>query len=350
MTKTKTSRISVREIARAAGYSKSTVGDALKNKTGVNKSTREHILSVAEALGYVPDPRIASWMARVQEAKSKDLLPIAWLNTDPEENCWHKYKFNTPYLIGAQERAMQLGYRLKEMWLHEPEMSMRRMARILRHQGIEGVVVAPSAYHLRLDWEHLAAVSMGGILLAPRLHKIMVDFFYNLVLALKMVKRVGYSRIGICLPEYMDRGMNRSIHAAAHYFHGTTPKLKKVPPLFYHEAIDGDWSVEKGQIIPWLSRHRPDVIVCHNSKMVACLEEAGVRVPEDIGVVHFSTDDDVSDWAGISSNRRDVGDLAVQTVASLMRVRQFGLPQSPGITFIRGTWHPGRTLLIPKPK
>jgi LacI family transcriptional regulator len=111
-----------------------------------------------------------------------------------------------------------------------------------------------------------------------------------------------------------------------------------------------DYSMVKKQIAAWLSRHKPDVIVCHNGHMLEWVEEAGYRVPEEIGVVHLATDDDVSDWAGLTSNRREMGAVSSELVVSLVNSRQFGVPRIDRSTLIRGTWHPGRTLLVPKPE
>jgi LacI family transcriptional regulator len=179
----------------------------------------------------------------------------------------------------------------------------------------------------------------------------MADIYYNLLLALKMVKRHGYRRIGICLTELLDRSALHSARAAASYFNATIPKPGKVvPPLFYRGESPRDWPTAKEKITAWLSYHRPDVIVCHSSQILACVKEAGYRVPEGLGVVHLATDDDVTDWAGVTSNRREMGEIAAELVVSLMQRRQFGVPRTARHTIIRGSWHPGRTLLIPKPE
>ena len=62
-------------------------------------------------------------------------------------------------------------------------------------------------------------------------------------------------------------------------------------------------------------------------------------------MVHLAIDDDVSDWAGVYSNRRTAGSAAAQRVISLVYTRQFGVPSVPLNTMIRGTWRAGSTLL-----
>ena len=46
----------MREIAQAAGVSMTTVSNALSGKGRLPAATRERVRSIAEALGYEPDP------------------------------------------------------------------------------------------------------------------------------------------------------------------------------------------------------------------------------------------------------------------------------------------------------
>jgi DNA-binding LacI/PurR family transcriptional regulator len=350
MKKKKTKRVSIREIARVAGLSPSQVSYALQNRPRVKKATRDRVLRIAKTLGYNPDPRLSSWMTQVREAKEKDLLPIAWLNTLELKDAWQRYKFLSPSLEGAQKRAEQLGYRLEEFWLHEPGMTMARLSRILYQRGIEGVIVTPPAKHIRLDWKHIAGVGLGSELLAPRLHQVGADVFYNMYLALKMAERFGYRRLGVCLAREFDSYSLYACRAAVRDFQATRPKLDTLPPLFYTGHEPHERAASKRQIAEWLERHRPDFIVCHSNYMKEWVESAGLRVPEDIGIAHLATDDDVSDWAGTNAQRRDSAAFAVELVVSQIQARQFGIPKIARRTLMRGVWHGGKTLLIPKPR
>ncbi len=344
MKKRKSSNASLGDVARAAGISTTAASFALRNRPGVSKATRERVQRIARRLGYAPDPRIVSWMARMQEAKSRELLPIAWLNTDQEEDSWHKYKFHTPYLEGARERALELGYRIEEIWTREPGMTMRRISQILYQRGIEGVIVTYPARHLRLKWDRLACVALEGALLAPRLHRVMSDGNYNLLLALKILRRQRYRRIGICLTEEVDQFTQHVLRSTAHHFVSTLPKTDRIPPLFFAE-----WEpLGERQLTTWIRSHRPEVIVGSSSSLLDLVKATGVRVPQDVGIVHLSLDDDLLDWAGVHSDKREVGATAAEWVISLVQNHRFGVPKSGLTTSVRGSWRFGRTLLIPR--
>ncbi len=348
-------RVSVRAIAKAAKVSKSTVGYVLRNKARVSPFTRAKVLRAAEKLGYAPDAHVtaarSAWMSAVRGAGSKGLLPIAWLNSHGEPDAWSKYLFNTPYLEGARSRALELGFRIEEIWTLQPGLTMRRLSQILTNRGIEGVIVPLHARHLRLDWTRFAAVAIGSTLLAPNLHRVSFDIYFNLHLALRTLKRFGYRRIGICLEDRSNSTTHQAIGARAYQEHGLARPADRVPPLFFTRAPSpGEaWEQAKKKARGWVKKYRPDVIVCLSDWMLECVEAEGFRVPGDIGIVHLATDDDVKDWAGICAHRREVGEAAVELTASLIQHRSFGIPKLPQHTQVRGSWSPGWTLLAPRP-
>jgi LacI family transcriptional regulator len=350
MRKKKSPVVSVGEVARAAGVSKGTACNVLLNRAGPSQKTRERIKAIAERLGYSPDARAGRRMDAVRAAKAKDLLPIAWLNTDSNREAWREFPYFAPYLNGAAERALQLGYRLEEIWLHEPGMSTRRISKILYQRGIAGVIVTQPANHVRMNLDHLAAISLEWNLLVPRLHRAMSDRAFNLMLALRVLKRFGYRRIGICLEKRFARFFAYPTWSVVHYFLATTPKRDWIPPMQYDGTAREMQREALSRMKTWMKEERPEVIVCHSNLVLDWVEKLGYRVPDDVGVVHLAQDHDVPDWAGIDSKRHQVGALAAERVINLLQNHQFGIPESPVTSMIRGTWVHGRTLRTPKGK
>jgi len=341
--KNKANKASVRNIAQVAGVSPMAASFALNNKPGVSTATRERILRIARELGYAPNARLSGLMAQVRTATLQDLLPIAWLNTAREKDAWHSFLFQTPYLEGARARALELGYKLEEFWCHEPGMTMRRLSRILYQRGIEGVIVTHPERHVRLDWDCLASVALGASLLVPKLHQIAPDINFNFQLALKSLRRLGYRRIGICLSPDVDSASHYTTRATANDLYFRASISDRVPPLFYPPFWTEGLDKEK-KMLAWFKRYKPEVIVGHDNRIVQWLQRAGFRVPGDVGVVHLAVDDDVLDWAGIHSRRRQMGVTAVDQLVALMRSHQYGVPETPLNIRVCGTWQNGRTL------
>lgn len=348
--KKNTKAVSLAEIAREAGVSRMAVSLALRNQPRVSKETRERVLSIAKKLGYKPDARLASWMTLVHDTARRELLPIAWINSSTEEDAWRRHRYLTPYFEGARNRCEQLGYRLEEFWLREPGMTNQRMSRILYSRGIQGVILAPphdglGMGHVRLDWQHFACAGFEEkVLSAPQIPRVAQDWFYNMTLALKLLRRSGYRRIGLLLPGQADRRSAHMTRAAAHYFHLHIPETERVPVL-----INRDPSAHGRDILRWIKKTRPDVVVGQNGELVDVIVEAGYRVPEDIGVVHLALEDDCADWAGVWACKREIGALTADMVVARLQKNDFGLPAVRSDTLIPGRWSPGRTLLEPKP-
>jgi DNA-binding LacI/PurR family transcriptional regulator len=336
------SRVSLGDVARAAKVSVTTAGCALRNLPGVGEETRNRVIATARELGYFPDARLASTMAGIRRTAEKDLLPVVWLNADQEPDAWHRYSFLSPYLEGARERFLELGYRIEEIWMKEPGTSMRRIARIIESQGIEGVIVTNPAKHVRLNWPRLAGVAIGGGLLVPALHRVDMDCNFNLALALKSLKRLGYKRIGVCLTEQADSLSRHGARSTALYFNSTVPKSNAVPPLFTPYGMRPEQ--DKRMVSDWIRAERPDAIVGHSSRLLEFVEAAGFRVPEDIAVAHLAIEDDVLEWAGVYGNKREVGRLAASKLISLIHQRQFGIPVIASSEMVPGVWRPGCTI------
>lgn len=341
------SLVSLSQIAKIAGVSRMTVSYALRNKPEVSGETQQRIMEIAKSLGYVPDARMSAAMMAVRNAKHREPIPIAWINTDVNRDMW-KYPYMRPYKEGAEGRCASLGYRLEEFWVKEPGMTMRRMSQILYQRGIQGIIVAPPDSihlgHIRLNWANFASASFDKAIIAPRLYSISSDCYYNLALSLKVLRRHGYTRIGVCLPQLVLRRSSHLSLAAIEQFQSKIPESERIPPIIHlYKSDAGD------EFMKWFARYRPDVVVGQHSRLIEWIVSTGAKVPTDVGVVHMALEDDCADWAGIWCNRREIGATTAETVISQLEHNQFGLPSIPREILIRGSWRYGKTLLCPKP-
>ena len=335
--------VTLKAIAERVGVSRMTVSAALRHSPRVKADTARRILAAAKALGYAPDPKLAMTMAAVRSAKKKTLEPIAWLNANANARAYHDYTWLAPYRLGAAERCAELGYRLDEFWLREPGMTNRRISSILHHRGIRGVVVCPAVLpeitHLRLEWRHFASISFETAVLAPRLHRVAPDYHYNILLALKMLRRLGYRRIGLFLHRQEDRRSHHSYLAGFRYFQSGIPTAEHVPPLIYDST-----TLSTAALHRWMDEARPDVILGHHSKLVTWVRESGRRVPGELGVAHLALDGDCEDWSGIWQHKQRIGAQTIEQLVSMIQNNRLGLPDIAYETLVPGEWRHGSTL------
>lgn len=341
MAKASTKLVSLGTIAQLAGVSRMAVSKALRNHPGVSKETRARILRLARKLHYTPDARLATWMHHVRGSKKRESVAIAWLNTTPDESCWRKLTPLRPYLEGAEKRCAELGYHLESFWVHEPGMTNRHLSQILYQRGIQGVLITPPYHrdlgHIRLNWPYFACATFERAMPAPGLHQASQDYYYNLMLAIKRLRRLGYRRIGFVIP---DQTESRSLHgcsAAIAYYHTQIPAAQRIPLLTNRDEVGPEFD-------PWIKRHRPEVVVGLHSHLTRWIERTGHKVPREIGAVHLALEDDCKDWAGIWANKREIGAAAAGQVILQLQNHQFGLPEHAHTILIQGTWQMGKTL------
>ena len=80
-------KITIRDVAQAAGVSISTVHQALNDKPGVSDATREHIRMIADNLGYRPNKMASGLKRRTQHISIPDLFAI--MNTKQIHHDWN---------------------------------------------------------------------------------------------------------------------------------------------------------------------------------------------------------------------------------------------------------------------
>ena len=75
-----------------------------------------------------------------------------------------------------------------------------------------------------------------------------------------------------------------------------------------------------------------------------CWEEAGWRVPQDIGLIQLEWRKDHGDWAGMHQHNDEVGEAAVEMIIGMIHRNQIGVPEFPRATLIGSSWVDGKTV------
>lgn len=270
---------------------------------------------------------------------SRPTCNLAWLNTWDKPGEWNQ-PWNRDYLFGAKDRAAQMGYSLDELSSAEIRAQPKRINQILKNRGIEGLVLPqfwdnhPVA--ATLDWPAYATVFLDEY--SPTLigSRVSTDHFANAKLALQRIHGLGYRRPALWLSEFVDHNSSYAYSAAmlwAQLRYFSTPH-----PLIVMESNN------HRDLPDFLARHKPDILIVQTNTTLPFLHEIGLRVPEDIGVVHLNFATDVQGWAGIDQNHHRVGTSTIDSLVAQLHRREFGVHSSDKHILIPGEWRDGFTV------
>lgn len=333
-----------KDVARTAGVTQATVSLALRNHSEVSAGTRTRIQTIARQLGYAPDPYLSGLAAyRKTRRPAKFQASVAWLSNYPVGESWRNFPAFRGYFEGATARARELGYRLEEYRLHTPGMTCARMENILAARNIGGILVAPqplAGTKLKFSFDRFSAVTFGYTLAEPQLHVTALNMFRSVETVFRRLITLGYHRPGLALAAESDRRADRHWSAAFWTEQQTLPVDRRVPLLLGQP-------LERQSFLAWFKRHKPDVVVAIWPEVLAWLAEAGVTVPETVGVALLTVPDGGVLYSGMWENPQMIGAKAVEFLVDLTHRTERGRPQVPLTMLVDGTWVEGKTVRSP---
>lgn len=330
----------MRELAALAGCTQTTVSLALRNHPRITSATRDRILALAEKTGYVRDPLVSTLMTRLRSSrKTRAAEKIAMLTWWDRPGARHNAR-GIALHEGIHARARHLGYEIEEFWAREPRMTLARLSRILHARSIRGIILM-SMLHARgrvsLDWRHFAAAAVGHTILKPGLHHAAHAFSQGMMLTLRTLKRLGYTRVGYAnLIEQDDMSNNAWLAAYMGYQYRLRP-TDIIPPL-----LMADW--DRRKLAAWVERHKVQVVVGNMHVLVDLLREAGLRVPADIGFASLDCLPETDSCSGVDILRGEIGAKTVDLVVEQLQNNELGLPAHPKLVHVEGVWHDGDTV------
>ncbi|MBJ2120314.1 LacI family DNA-binding transcriptional regulator [Arthrobacter sp. MSA 4-2] len=325
LTRMRARRATINDVADAAGLSRGTVSRVVNGEKYVSAEARTAVEAAIAQVGYVRNTAARNLVT--QESRAIGLIihePHSLLFEDPNIGS---------ILLGANEALSKADYQLVTLII-DSDRDSHRVADHLRGGLIDGAVIVSA----RASDPIAAAVADIGLPAAfvghpdgtPDLPYAAID---NVEAARAITSRLlgtGRRRVGM-IASALDRdsGQDRLAGFRAAMGERYDPRLVVEYPLYTYAA--GFEGMQK------LLRRDPSIDgVFAASDAVAAgamtaLQEAGRRVPEDVGIVGF----DDSSWAlrcrpQLSTVRQPAGLLGT-TAAELVLAQLMGLPSSPRV-------------------
>ncbi len=346
MAKSRSRTPTLKDIAQTVGLTAGAVSLALRGDPTIPAATCDRVRRAARRLGYRPDPELArlmSYLRRHRVTRNRSVLGL--LSLHPKRFVWNSNSYLRRLRSGVAERATELGYDVEDVWLANPELTPKRISRILYTRGIKALVIVDGPLRIEslgFDLTNFSAVAVGYGIEVP-IDRVCQHQYQEMFLLLRRLSELGYRRPGLVLTTETDLRTQRHYSSAFTIAAGDRPK-DRVPLLLRDEITPPLFE-------RWMRRHRPDVVVAQNASIAApatlyleWIRRLGLRVPEDIGFASLDLDTAFApSCSGIVQNYEQVAAAAVEMAVSNVRHSLRGIPETPRVILIEGRWADGAT-------
>jgi DNA-binding LacI/PurR family transcriptional regulator len=306
--------VSIKDIARLAGVSHSTVSRALRNSPLIPAETAQRIQQIARESGYTASAVARSLVTRRTQAIGVVVTSIA----DP---------FNGDLVGGIEEAANEQGYSvILSTSQADPEREMA-VVRSFGERRVDGILVASSRvgalYLPMLEELQIPIVLINNQQGGSFAYSITVDNVDGAYQATRYLLQLGHRRIA-----YL--GDRLGLHSDEERFTGFTKALTEFGLALHRDlVVYGDGKLEGATIAGQellKRRERPSAVVCYNDVsaigLLKTAEEEGVAVPDTLSVTGF---DDIFFAAlarpaltTVRQPRREMGRRAMELLLALL--------------------------------
>jgi len=195
--------------------------------------------------------------------------------------------------------------------------------------------MALNAQSRPIDLADLAIVSCDPGSLPQKLHRVCPDYYGNMDMMLKRIRKRGQKRIGLLVARDLDARLNH-LWTSRFLAFQQTEGLPQIP-IYVPETRD-HYNPEKFR--SWFDKNRPDVIIMTTDSNFRerFFQESGLKIPGDVKLVKVNINNRRKGISGIDEESHEVGTTAVNTLAQLLFQNQRGLLERPLSVLIPGKW------------
>jgi len=315
----------IKEIAKLAGVSRSTVSRVINHDPNVSTRTRTKVQSIIDELGYQPN-QVARSLISGRTRVLGLVIPMTFSSV-----------FNDPFFgilaQGISSTCTVNNYTLM-LWLIEPDYEKRANDNILNNRLIDGIIIAsnviddPLVEGLITRKVPLVQIGRNNY---PNVSSVDADNFHGTTEAMRYLVRIGRKKLAT-ITGHMD------LYSAHDRLMGFKRGLEEHQLPIQEERIAyGDFTESGGyqQTKLLLSRTDFDGLFVASDMMafgaITALQEAGLRIPEEVALVSF---DDIPAAArhrpALSTVRQPIqqmGSIAAQTIIDQLESVDTDIPR-----------------------
>jgi LacI family transcriptional regulator len=318
-------RITIREVARAAGVSTQTVSRVLNGRPDVSPETFERVQQVIRETGYAPN-----MFARGLTQGRSHTLGVVAFGLD--------YFGPSRVLTGIESQAAELGYAISLNLIHQPATGdISDLLNSLLARQVDGIIWAIPEVGDNRAWSHVLSadppvpvVLVGGMAGRSTLPAISIDNRAIGRLATRHLLAGGARHVGLISgPAVWWESVERRLG----WLETLVEEGRDADALL---VVEGDWSASSGEAgLEELLRLCPDMDAVFASNDLMALgamhaaHRLGLRIPQDLSVAGV---DDMMEsshfWPPLTTVHQPLRDAGVRAVEELDRV--IHLMRQPG--------------------
>jgi len=270
--------VTIKDIAKLAGVSHTTVSRALNNNPLIKKETREQIQKIAKELNYAPNFNAKSLV------NQKNYM-IGLFFSSISQGTSSSFLVDT---IKGIRSILDDSYTLSiegiEDIQHWEHVNFQRYDGILVMSQSDG----DHAFLLHLKKQMIPFVVVNRHIKDSEIINVVADDAKGVTQAIEYAISLGHEKIGYI-------GGRESFHSANERRNALVVCLKKKGlPINENYFVSGDYSLESGfQAMTKLlqSQRQPSLVFCANDDMaigaIRAINAYGLRVPEDVSIIGF---------------------------------------------------------------
>lgn len=273
--------VTIKDIARELGIAHSTVSRAIHDDPRISRETKQRVLEAVARLGYRPNAAARGLVSRRMQAIGLVIPGVADM-------------FYGRIVDGVDRAAYEAGFGLSLYLTHgERRRELDALAQVSERR-VDGLIVMarriPNNVLLDLARQEIPLVLLEPQDLGLGIDSVRVDNRDGAYKAVRYLLDLGHRRIGFIAG---PKGQRESLER----WQGYRQALAEVGLPYQPELVQpGDYTEAGGAaaVQRWLQlgpAKRPTAIFASNDRSaigaMAALQEAGVRVPEEISVMGY---------------------------------------------------------------
>jgi len=272
---------SIKDVAKAAGVSISTVSRVLNDSQGVREELKKRVLDAVQNLNYHSN-------AIARALKGMPMKTLGLLIPSVEN------PFFPSMVRGVQDEAQRNGYNVFLCNTDGLGIVEEAQFKSLLDKKVDGVILVASKYTMRYLKDNLdfPVVMIDRYVDSPNFSYVSVDHAIGVKLALDHLYSLGCRKIAFLGSKLVSSGAKERFQSYKRYMYDSKIKFDESLLVF------GDYTYESGiKMAEELLKRKVkfDAILCGNDLIafgvIEVLKRNGINVPKDVSIVGY---DDIS--------------------------------------------------------